>query len=242
MLSIAILDDNIRLLEEYEQLIPSWFAKNKIKGQIVVATTEYKDFISEVRQQAANVCIIDINLRSDVNGIFIAKCLRKENIKAEIIFCTGMLEYIQQAFDVNAYHFITKPVGQNLEKCLLKLSKEIASRESDKKIIEIKSGARIYYVPTESITHVMREGTKTIIYTTNRILEVYESLESLTHRINDAKFIKCHRAVIINRNYIEYVDKKSKNIVLTNGFSFKIGDRYNSFTHNTERGTSLYEF
>ncbi|HEX2947198.1 MAG TPA: LytTR family DNA-binding domain-containing protein [Clostridia bacterium] len=229
MLSIAILDDNIRMLEEYEQLLPAWFSKNNIKGQIVVATTEYKEFLSEVCRQSVNVCIIDINLRSEVNGLSIAKYLRKENIRAEIIFCTGMLEFIQQAFEVNAYHFITKPVGSNLEKCLIKLSREIEERESDKRIIEIKSGSRIYYVPMDSITHVMREGTKTIIYTVNKVIEVYESLDSISSRINDSKFIKCHRAVIINRDYIEYIDKKNRTVVLTNGFSCRLGTKNDLF-------------
>ncbi len=235
MLSIAILDDNIKMLEEYEQILPAWFSKNNIKGQIVAATTEYREFLSEVCSNSVNVCIIDINLRSEVNGLYIAKYLRKENIKAEIIFCTGMLEFMQQAFDVNAYHFITKPVGNNLEKCLVKLNKEIEERESEKRVIEIKTGSRTYYIPIDSITHVIRKGTKTIIYTANRVLEVYESLDSISSRMDDHKFIKCHRAVIVNKDYIEYIDKKNRTVVLTNGFSCRLGTKNNSFSLCSER-------
>jgi DNA-binding LytR/AlgR family response regulator len=237
MLSIAILDDNIKVLEEYEQILPAWFSKNNIKGQIVVATTEYREFLSEVCHNSVNVCIIDINLRSEVNGLYIAKYLRKENIKAEIIFCTGMLEYMQQAFEVNAYHFITKPVGSNLEKCLVKLNKEIGERESEKRIFEIRTGSRIYYIPLDSITHMMREGTKTIIHTANRVIEVYESLDSISSRMNDHKFIKCHRAVIVNRDYVEYIDKKNRTVVLTNGFSCRLGTKNNSFSSCSERSS-----
>ncbi|NLV35471.1 MAG: response regulator transcription factor [Clostridiaceae bacterium] len=227
MLSIAILDDNIKLLENYEQLIPDWFDKYNIKGRIVIATTDYKVFLREVRDQLANVCIIDINLQSEVNGIYIAKCLRREKIKAEIIFCTGMLEFIQQAFDVNAYQFITKPVGRNLEKCLVKLNKEIKEREDNKCIIEIKSGFRIFYIPMGFISHICREGNKSTIYTNNRIIEVYDSLESLISQLNDLRFIRCHRAVIINKEYLDYIDKKNKNLVLTNGFKCKLGSTFN---------------
>lgn len=235
MLSIAILDDNIMLLEEYEQLLPAWFKKNNIKGHIVVATTDYKEFICEVRKHSVNVCIIDINLRSEVNGMYIAKCLRKEKVKAEIIFCTGMLEFMQQAFDVNAYHFIVKPISRNLEKCLIKLSKEIEERESRKNIIELKSGSRIYYIPLDSISHICREGTKSIIYANNRIIEVYDSLESLISQLNDMKFIRCHRAVIINKDYLDYVDKRKKDLVLTNGFTCKLGSTFSPLFVGNER-------
>jgi len=237
MLSVAILDDNTRLLEEYNHMIPAWFIKNNIKGKIVVATSEYREFIREVRNQTVNVCIIDINLRSEVNGLYIAKCLRRENMKTEIIFCTGMLEYMQQAFDVNAYHFITKPVGANLEKCLIKLDKEMEARDKNNCIMEIKSGSRIYYVPFESISHIRREGSKTLIHAANRVIEVYESLELLSSRL-DNKFFRCHRAVIINRNYIEYIDKKARRIMLTNGFCSKIGVQFNNMLNNSERGST----
>lgn len=239
MLSIAILDDNIKLLEEYEQLLPAWFNKNNIRGQIVIATTDYREFIREIREQSVNVCIIDINLHSEVNGMFIAKCLRKEKVKAEIIFCTGMLEYMHEAFDVNAYHFIVKPAARNLEKCLIKLNKEIEERESGKGIIEIKSGSQVFYIPLDSISHICREGTKSVIYIKNRIIEVYDSLESLISKLNDERFIRCHRAIIINKDYLDYVDKKNKDVVLTNGFRCKIGTTYSPMIGNNERKQSI---
>ena len=235
MLSIAILDDNIKLLEDYEQLLPALFKKNNIKGQIVIATTDYREFIREVREQSVNVCIIDINLRSKVNGMYIAKCLRKEKVKAEIIFCTGMLEFMHEAFDVNAYHFIVKPVARKLEKCLIKLNKELEERESSKGIIEIRSASQVFYIPLDSISHICHEGTKSVIYVKNRIIEVYDSLESLISQLNDERFIRCHRAIIINRDYLDYIDRKGKDIVLTNGFRCKLGIKFGSIFSQTER-------
>lgn len=226
MLSIAILDDNIKLLEEYEQIIPAWFSKNNINGRIVVSTTDYRAFLREVRDRTANTLIMDINLRSEVNGLYIAKLLRKEEIPVEIIFCTGLLEYMPQAFDVNAYNYIVKPVGRNLEKCLIKLNSEINARESGKKALEIKLGTRIYYIPIDSISHMRREGSKTVINATNRILEVYDSLDSLESRLNDERFFKCHRATIVNRDYIDYIDKRKRRLVLTTGGECVLGTKF----------------
>lgn len=240
MLSIAILDDNLRLLEEYDQLIPLWLKRNDIQGGIVLSTSDYKEFLRRVRDQAVNVCIIDINLRSEVNGLYIAKCLRKEGLPVEIIFCTGLLEYMPQAFDVSAYNFIIKPAGRNLEKCLVKLNSEIEARESGKKTLEIKFGTRIYYLPLDSITHIRREGSKTIINATNRILNVYESLESIAARLNDNRFLKCHRASIVNRDYIDYIDKKSKRLVLTNGYECELGSTF-SVSNNIKNGSDWNE-
>ncbi len=223
MLSIAILDDNIKVLEEYEQLIPSWFSKNGICGRIAAATTDFREFINEVREQTINVCIIDINLQSEVNGLYVAKHIRKERINTEIIFCTGMLEYMHQAFDVNAYHFIIKPVGRKLEKCLVKLDREISARQKRKGVLEVRTKSHIYYISQDSISHINREGTKTVIYSSNNVLEVYESLDSITSKLDSDKFIKCHRSSIINKDYIKCIDKKNRTIILTNGYQRRLG-------------------
>lgn len=223
MLSMAILDDNIKVLEEYEQLIPTWFSRNGISGRIVAATTDYREFINTVREQSVNVCLIDINLQSEVNGLYVAKLIRKERINTEIIFCTGMLEFMHQAFDVNAYHFIIKPVGSNLERCLVKLNKEMACRQKMKGILEIRTRSRIYYLSHDSISHILREGTKTIIFSSDNVIEVYESLESIVSKLDSEKFIKCHRSSIVNKDFIKYIDKKNRTIILTNGYQGKLG-------------------
>jgi DNA-binding LytR/AlgR family response regulator len=223
MLSISILDDNIRVLEEYEQIIPSWLSKNGISGRIVTATTDYREYINTLRERSVNVCIIDINLQSEINGLYVAKLIRKEKINTEIIFCTGMLEYMHQAFDVNAYHFIPKPVGRALERCLLKLDREIAERQKAKDVLEISTRSRSYYLSHDSISHILRRGTKTVIYASGNVIEVYESLDSLVSKLHSDKFVKCHRAYVINKDYINYIDKKTRTVVLTNGYSGKIG-------------------
>lgn len=228
MLSIAILDDNIKALELYEELIPKWFARNGIKGRIVTATSDYREFLEAVRERSVNVCIIDINLQSEVSGLYVAQKIRQEKLDTEIIFCTGMLEYMHKAFDVNAYHYIIKPIGRNLEKCLVKLYKELEYRQNRKNIIELKTKSSIYYVSRNSISHIIRRGSKSVIYTADNVYEVYDSLDSLIEKLGRDKFIKCYRSLVVNRDYIRQVDKMNRKVVLSNGYEGKLG-RLKSF-------------
>lgn len=222
VLSIAILDDNIRVLELYEELIPKWFSRNGIKGRIVTATSDYNDFLEAVRGRSVNVCIIDINLQSEVSGLYVAQKIREEKLDVEIIFCTGMLEYMHKAFDVNAYHYIIKPIGRNLEKCLVKLYREMEARQDRKNILELKTRSNIYYLARNSISHIVRQGNKSIVYSSGSKYEVYDSLDSLIEKLGTEKFIKCCRSVIINRDFIKQIDKSNRKIVLTNGYVGKL--------------------
>jgi DNA-binding LytR/AlgR family response regulator len=228
VLSIAILDDNIKVLEMYEELIPCWFARNGIKGRLVTATSDCNEFLEAVRKRSVNVCIIDINLRSEISGLHVAKKIRQEKLNTEIIFCTGMLEYMHKAFDVNAYHYIIKPIGKNLEKCLIKLYREIEARQSRNNVFVLKTKSDIFYITHDSISHIVRQGNKSIIYSSGNMYEVYDSLDSIIAKLDADKFIKCCRSQVINRDYIRQIDKANRKVVLTNGYEGKLG-RLKSF-------------
>ncbi len=228
MLSIAILDDDRKILDEYERIIPLILKRNNIKGKITIATTNYKLFLKELKNNNANVCLLDINLMDEINGMTVAKYIRKENINVEIILVTGFIEYIRKAFEVNAYDYISKPINNQLERSLCKLSKEIESRNVTRKTIDIKFGSNIYFIPLEDILHIQRVKTKTIIQTVSRRLEVYDSLEEMTARLNDDRFIQCHRAIIVNHDHIDYMDMKNKVVVLKDGTCLEVGPKYYS--------------
>ncbi|MCI9162465.1 MAG: hypothetical protein HFG59_04305 [Lachnospiraceae bacterium] len=56
-----------------------------------------------------------------VNGIQAARALRDKKEEALLIFITGFKEYVFEAFDVAAFHYLLKPVEEkNLRRYLPK--------------------------------------------------------------------------------------------------------------------------
>ena len=224
MINIAVLDDEPDLVKEYERHINLWIEKNEVNGNLVLSTTSPNKFIDTVSSKLVNVSIIDINLRKSTNGMQIAKQVRKVNSTCEIIFLTGCLEYIQQAFDVQAYQFIPKPGLDVLNKSLVALSRDKLMHR--RKCIDIKCGSLIFFVPISEITHIEHLQNKTIVYTIDSEYSTYEGLENLLKRINDSSFKRCHRSIFINLNYLHCLDIKNKSLVLKNGVSCSIGSKY----------------
>ncbi|QNU67235.1 response regulator transcription factor [Ruminiclostridium herbifermentans] len=227
MINLAILDDELRVLGEYEKKFSkSWFEKNDVDGEILLVTSSPNEFISTVLKGLVNVCIIDVNLNSNTNGMSLAKHLRKLGYSCEIIFMTGCLEYIQQAFEVQAYNFIPKPGWSMLEKTLINLSKE--NKTTKRNIIDIKCNHEIFFIPIEDITHIERVQTKTNVYTQSNssIYSTYEGLEQLVNRMNDSRFKRCHRSTFVNVEFVFSLDQKRKVLTLTNGEYCDIGPKY----------------
>ena len=59
-----------------------------------------------------DVAFLDINM-PEMNGIDLAKELKKINPKINIIFCTGYSEYMIKAIDIHASGYLLKPAGKD---------------------------------------------------------------------------------------------------------------------------------
>ncbi len=227
MLKIAIIDDEQKMLNEYNRRIEDIFENNGIEGEVIIATSDPKEFLTTVKSGLINVCIMDINLRSATNGMQLAKQIRKLENRCEIIFITGCFEFVRDAFEVQAYNFIYKPGWTNLEKTLNRLNKEFTNRMLLKRnVIDIKCSYEVYFIAIEDIVYLERNGTKTSIFTKSSELQTYEGLEDIAKRINDKRIKQCHRSIFVNIEFISCFDQKNKKLILKTGVSCDIGPKF----------------
>ncbi len=55
MLKLSVLDDDPQMIEQYENIIPEWFKKNNLNGELVIATTSHTKFLEEIKSNTTNV-------------------------------------------------------------------------------------------------------------------------------------------------------------------------------------------
>ena len=100
-IKIAICDNEKIICGDIDKMI------HKIKPDAVT-----KIFLTgeQLINSDENFAIYLLDIKG-VNGLFIADILRRrQQRKSIIIFITGYREYMEAAFDVNAYHYLMKPI------------------------------------------------------------------------------------------------------------------------------------
>jgi two-component system response regulator AgrA len=224
MLKVAALDDDPEILDKYKKQIPIWFSEHNIVGDLILATKDQNELMEEIERNTINVCILDISLRSDTNGLTLAKVIREKKFEIEIIFVTNCLDFIKQAFEVKAYQFIYKHCFDELETTLVQLATE---KESQKQpYIKIKCNSEIFFVPISDINNIERLKNRTVVHSTKGEYVTYEGLEDIVNRIDDGRFKRCHRSVFVNSDKIYSIDLKRKVITLEDGTSCDIGPKF----------------
>lgn len=236
MLNFAILDDDKNTVDELINTILNLIEKNKIDGEIITATTDNNKFLKAVYDNKVNCCIIDINLMDKTNGMSIAEKIREVNQDVKIIFYTACVHFIQVAYEVQAYWFVYKPRLDTLETVLLRLNREIKNQKQKVICIEVNSGEREsygqYFIPLKDIYYIECLNEKsyihTVMYKTGKCEYItYETLKSLTKRINDNNFHQCHKSIIVNTEKI--LNKSTKYLTLQDGSVCDIGPSFRGY-------------
>ncbi len=202
---IAICDDEKNIRE----LIGDKVAKQYPEAEIVFFSSGEELFLSD---KSIDILLLDIQM-SGRNGMEIAKELRKKDKNEILIFVTAVEEYVFQAFDVGAFHYIVKPIDdakftdvlhRAMDEWNLK-SSNTKAKESEERYLMINSGGVHTKVIFNDIVYAEVFNRKIVIHKLDDTIEYYGKMSDLESLAGDS-FFRPHRAYLINFKYVEKYD------------------------------------
>ena len=144
------------------------------------------------------------------SGIETARELRHRNARIIIIFVTAIEDYVFQAFDVDALHYLVKPFSdEKFFEVLHKAGKqfedrqksETANSKKEKPPFLISSGGKHFTVNLDDIVYAEVFDRKVIIHTMDEDIEYYGKLKDLEQQAGEG-FYRPHRAYLINFDFV----------------------------------------
>ncbi len=156
-----------------------------------------------------DILLLDIQMPGK-DGMETAKELRRKNKKAIIIFVSALDDYVFQAFDVGAFHYLVKPfddrkfaeVLQNAVKQFEEIEKlEDAGGKREKPSLMIIAGGKHITVNQEDIVYAEVFDRKVILHTMDSDIEYYGKMKELVKKVGD-EFYRTHRSFLVNFGYV----------------------------------------
>lgn len=161
----------------------------------------------------SDILLLDIQMPGK-NGMETAEELRRKNKKVIIIFVTALDDFVFQAFDVGAFHYLVKPfddekfteVLQNAVKQFEERKKlENAGGKREKPSLMITTGGEHITVNPEEIVYAEVFDRKVILHTMESDIEYYGKMKELEQKVGDA-FYRTHRSFLVNFEFIRKYD------------------------------------
>ena len=205
-MDIAVVDDEKAIREHVCALI-----EEQQPGSVIEAYATGEELLASGKR--FDIVFLDIQM-DGMNGIEAARELRERQEDTVLIFITGVKEYVFDALDLYAFHYLLKPIDEGKFAEVLQRAAGEAKKKKEKKCLFIRT--RNITLDQSDILYIESRAKKLEIHTTgaDKAIEIYAAMDELEGQLGE-DFYRCHRAYIVNMAQITEYDNES--ITLTNG-------------------------
>jgi DNA-binding LytR/AlgR family response regulator len=212
MYQVALCEDEKIFSEAQEKICREILEKLNIEHNITVFDSAGK-FLAAFSEERKRYDLILLDIIMDaMSGMELARAIRESDGETVIIFITSSREHVFEGYDVNAFHYLMKPVdAEVLERLIEKAHKE----KFQNNFFVFKSGAQNQRIPVKDIIALETEGRKVEITLPDRTLHYPGKLTELLDELPKGRFIRCHQAFAVNIGSIRELTRS--NAIAVNG-------------------------
>ena len=202
MINVAILEDENDVIQELNTCIERIFKENNFDVKIS-SFRDGKRFLSSFSSQY-DLIFMDINMPA-MDGMSVAREIRKIDQKVLIIFVTSLAQYAIEGYKVNAFDFILKPVTYN--SFSLKLGRVIDYFKKNKEnSILIKNKTSVYKIKTSDIKYIEVINHSLIYHTLQGNISTTGSLRKAKEELTGLPFELCNQCYLVNLKYVNLIE------------------------------------
>ncbi len=198
MLHIAICDDEQYMLDKISTMAAEFFHGKNM--EITIAQFSNGEELLKYNR-TIDILFLDIQMNG-MDGMETARKLRRRKFKGFLIFITVLKEMVFQAFTVQAYDYLVKPIEEkHFEKTMERLlsSMQNASEAS----LLVQKGYESSIISFEDIVFCEIIDRKVYLHlASSEVVDFYERIENLETKLDD-RFFRCHRSFLINLKYLK---------------------------------------
>lgn len=199
---VAIVDDSETDAQFVRDLLIDWSENRQLGIQAQIFSSAESFLFRYAEDKDWDILLLDIEMGA-MDGVTMAKRVRRDNEAVQIVFITGYSDYISEGYEVAALHYLMKPV--NREKLLTVLDRALDKRRQQERCLILESAGELVRIPFYEIRYLdVRQNYVTVHakddHTVKRTLGDFE-------KELDSRFCRVGRSMIINLSFIQRVTK-----------------------------------
>lgn len=198
----AICDDNRADIQYIGGLLSEWAASKGFSLTIDSFLSAEAFLFHYEEQKNYDLLLLDIEM-GHMDGVTMAKTIRKDNEYVQIIFITGYSDYIAEGYEVAALHYLLKPVRK--EKLFEVLNRAVLKIKSNERFLNLTCSGEMVHVPFYEIRYLeVQQNYVTVHGKADYIVK--KTLQQFEAELDD-RFFRVGRSYIINLAYVARVTK-----------------------------------
>ncbi|MCM1232174.1 MAG: LytTR family DNA-binding domain-containing protein [Ruminococcus flavefaciens] len=198
MYRIAVCDDEQDQIQAIASVLSEWGRETGRGCEVHTFGCAEEFFFAYEEDKVWDILLLDVEMKG-ISGVELAKRIRGDSHRAEIIFVTSHPEFAGEGYEVDALHYLVKPVpGDKLKQVLSKAAERL--REEPRSLIIVCEGetVRLYeneILYVESFLHYI------VIHAKSGEYRIKENISAFADRLDEG-FYRIHRSYLVSLRYI----------------------------------------
>lgn len=215
---IAVCDDEKPSRDFELKLINQWAEKS----ELLISADSYtsaENFLFESEDRLEyDLLILDIQM-GKMNGVELAKTLRRRGFEGALVFLTGVKDYAIEGYEVGAVRYLLKPLKEEeFFKTLSLVHSEFSNREKDVFLLQI--GTDVSKIEYDKIIYIEASGHYVHLCGSGFEKEWKAAFSSISPDFEAHDFFCLRRGLLVNLEHISRITRTD--CILDNGESILI--------------------
>lgn len=215
-LRVFVVDDEPLAVKRLARLL-----KATGRVEVVGGTTDPEAALAALAAETVDALFLDIQMPG-MSGFELLSRLESQPL---VIFTTAFDQYALRAFEVNSVDYLLKPIeAEQLDRALGKIERLRSGaprpdlREAVERLAAVlqsaagypdkiasRAGERVLLVELARVTHFQARDKLTFAVTAGKSYAVDATIAQLEQKLDPRKFIRIHRATLLNLDHVQEV-------------------------------------
>lgn len=201
-LRIAICDDSAADRDYLAGLARRWAGQRLHTVQLTLYPSAESFLFAYAEDKTVQILLLDIEM-GQMDGVTMARTLRKDNDGVQIIFITGYSDYIADGYEVEALHYLMKPVDESKLFSVLDRAADKLCR--NEQFLTLELSGEMVRLPVYQIRYAEVQGNYVTVHAKSDYTAKM-TLSELETRLDDS-FFRLGRSALVNLGYVARVTK-----------------------------------
>ena len=161
------------------------------------------------RDLAPDVVFLDVEMPG-LSGVAAAPLVRERTDPPAVVFVTARERYAVEAFAVEAFHYLLKPVDPDrLARVVERLQERSVENVLPVEKVAVVSGAGTELLDYDQVHYAQADGDYSRVHTYDRSYLCTASLGELEEKLPPGRFARIHRSYLVNLSKVAGVRRVS---------------------------------
>ncbi len=232
-MKILAVEDEALFANVLEMLI------DELGYELIAIAKSSEEFLRLFVSTKPDLALIDINIAGSMDGIELAEQILQSSFAVPVIFITAFQDNatFQRAKKTKPHAFLTKPIDEAALQRSIELAFEnfantgLAMTGGHRDILVrdsffVKTDQKLMKIKAKEILYVEAEDKYCQLCLQEKSWLLRMTLKDIADKLPPTDFIRIHKGVIINVNFVEDIYIKENYVVMSNKKELPIGKNY----------------